>query len=227
MATEEELARSESRRKDRELDLKEREVAAKEREVRFSILKNPLFLALVAATAALFGNIYVTQKNNENTQAIEHIRNQSNLIIEAVKTQDANTACKNLNFFVNLGFLDDSKQTIRKACPTQETGPPSLPGTGTITNLNGTASSREEVQVVDERESPIVGAIVEGDYGRCITKTSGTCYLPINCRVNEDVVHFKVSAENFVSVEPTLSCGGEGEYVHVIMKRPKQRSNPD
>lgn len=101
--TPEELADLELQHKNRELDLREREVAAKEKEVNASRWSNPVVIGLFAATLGLLGNFIVARVNNQNTQQIEHIRSQSSLILEAIRTNgNAAVACRNLTFFVNL-----------------------------------------------------------------------------------------------------------------------------
>jgi len=124
----------ESADKARELDLKEREIAAKEREVAAKEMDlqrsrwiNPMVLGLFAAALGLVGTILVARVNNQNSQDVERLRSQSNLVLEAIKTGSPDAACKNLTFFVNLGLLDDPSGTIRKACISAPQGPPSLP----------------------------------------------------------------------------------------------------
>lgn len=130
------LSEDESKRRDRELDIKEREVAVKEveaktaRAVKLSVVVGA-FLTALSTIIGFAVNIYIAQKNNENSQKIEIIRNQSSLILEAVRTNgNYVAACKNLLFFVNVGLLNDPNKTIRSSCPlppSAQKGPPSLP----------------------------------------------------------------------------------------------------
>jgi hypothetical protein len=99
----------ESSQPDRELALKEREIAVKEREIAVkekqlaNRWRSPLFLAIIAGAIGLFGSLVVAFLNNQNTQSVEHFRAQSNLVLEAIKTNgDSNAVCKNLTFFVKL-----------------------------------------------------------------------------------------------------------------------------
>jgi hypothetical protein len=118
----------------RELDIKEREVAAREIEVAATAddLKrnrwlNPTVIGLFAAALGLAGSFAVARANNENTQQVERLRSQSNLILEAIKTGSPDKACQNLVFFVGLGLVDDTNQTIQKKCSSSPAGAPSLP----------------------------------------------------------------------------------------------------
>jgi hypothetical protein len=124
----ERLARArELRLKAREITAKEREVAAKETELSRSRWLNPTVLALFAAALGLAGNVVVARVNNSNSQEVERLRGQSNLVLEAIKTGNTDSACKNLVFFVGLGLVDDTNQTIQKQCSKAPVGPPSLP----------------------------------------------------------------------------------------------------
>lgn len=74
--TPDEQAAAESKRTDRELDLKEREVAAKEKEVNASRWSSPLVLGLFAAALGLIGNVLVARENNRSTQQVERLHLQ-------------------------------------------------------------------------------------------------------------------------------------------------------
>jgi hypothetical protein len=120
--------------KTRELDIYEREVAAREREVtakeaetRKSRWSSPLVIALLAGAIGLIGNWIVTYLNNRNTQQVERIRSQSNLILEAIRTGSPEKACTNLLFFIDLGLVNDGAQTIRHRCQTSPSTGPFLP----------------------------------------------------------------------------------------------------
>jgi hypothetical protein len=115
--------------KEREIAIKEREVAAREVEVHRSRWLNPTTIGLFAAAIGLIGNVLVARVSNQNTQQVEHVRAQSNLVLEAIKTGTGNTndACKNLIFLVQSGLLEDGSETIRKQCASAPIGPPSLP----------------------------------------------------------------------------------------------------
>lgn len=77
----------ELRLKQREIAAREREVAAKEAELNRSRWLNPTVIAIFAAAAGLVGNIFVARtNNNNNSQMLERVRSQSNLVMEAIKT---------------------------------------------------------------------------------------------------------------------------------------------
>jgi len=108
--------------KKRELDLRERELAARERElgareaeIKRSPWLNPLVIALVGATLGLIGNAVIVVLNNRNSLVLERARMQSNLILEVSKSDQQNN-CKNLIFFVEVGFLEDTGGRIRHTC---------------------------------------------------------------------------------------------------------------
>lgn len=109
--------------KRKESEFREREISLKEKDQQFARWLNPLFLALVAATATLIGNILVTheqtkaalrqeQTRNEGILAQTRFKAQSDLILEAIKTGDPAKAATNLDFFVKLGFIQDGDHKI-------------------------------------------------------------------------------------------------------------------
>jgi hypothetical protein len=110
----------------RELTLKEREIAIKERELRQSKWANPLVVGVLAAAVGLLGNAWVAYLNNHATQKLERLREQSNLIVEVVKTGNPEDACNNLNFFVKMNLVDDPSGAISK-CKSNPTVTPVLP----------------------------------------------------------------------------------------------------
>jgi hypothetical protein len=122
-----ELKQTDVALKEREVTAREREVTAKENESSVSWWKNPLIVGLVAAALALAGNIITNVLSNLASEKAEHVRAQSNLVLEVIKTGNNEvTACKNLNFAVNIGWLDDANGAIYKVCGTTS-GVPTLP----------------------------------------------------------------------------------------------------
>lgn len=100
-----------------ELALKEREVSATEKEAKTSKWFNPLTIAIYIAAMGLFGNIVTNVLNNRASDKAEHVRAQSNLVLSVIKTNgNEDDACKNLNFFVNIGWLDDPNGAIHNVC---------------------------------------------------------------------------------------------------------------
>jgi hypothetical protein len=137
-----ELKQLELTLKEREVSAREREVAAKEREPRPSQWTNPLVISLLVAALALGGNILTNVLSNRASDKAEHVRAQTSLVLEVAKTGNKDDECKNLNFFVDISFLDDPSGTIRKLCGTQS-GVPTLPAstTGIVENRGGAFSS--------------------------------------------------------------------------------------
>jgi hypothetical protein len=117
--------------REREITAREREVAAREREVKSSPWLNPVVISILVAALGLFGNIWVAVSNNRNSQEIERIRAQSNLVFDAIKTNQQADACRNLIFLVGLGLLDDPRQAIHQSCVTEPSTAPLLPAVST------------------------------------------------------------------------------------------------
>jgi hypothetical protein len=115
--------------KQAELVLKEREVSAKEKEGKTSKWFNPVTIAIYVAAIGLFGNIYTNYSNNGASDKIERVRAQSSLVLSVIKTNgNEDDACKNLNFFVKIGWLEDPNGAIHNVCGAKgEGGVPTLP----------------------------------------------------------------------------------------------------
>jgi hypothetical protein len=176
----------------RELDIKEREVAAHEREVaakeadlKKSAWLSPTVIGLFVAALGLIGSIVVARVNNSNTQEVERLRSQSTLVLEAIKTGSPDSACKNLTFFVGLGLLDDSSQTIRKECASAPAGAPSLPSNRPDTPANGVIFTGKVYE--EGTGAPIPGATVSApELGvSCVTSQNGQYVMPYPNGVRE------------------------------------------
>ena len=115
--------------KQAELALKEREVIAKEKKSHVTWLKNPVVLGLIGTTLALVVNIITTGLNNRASEKAEHLHAQSDLVLQVIKTNgNTDDACKNLNFFVRIGWLEDPNGTIHNVCGKKgQDGVPTLP----------------------------------------------------------------------------------------------------
>jgi carboxypeptidase family protein len=175
----------ESADKQREFDLREREVAAKEKELRQSRWSNPLVIGLFAAALGLAGNIWVEHANNKWAKDAERSKAQSTLILDAIKTGDADKACKNLLFFVRLGLITEGGQTVKSECATAPQGPPSLPSSSSLPPYR---FERSPITVTDhitgtvkdvDNQSPIEGCLVVSSIGVTSTNKNGDFQLPL------------------------------------------------
>ena len=122
---------------ERELELREREIAARERELKAKEAEfnkspwlSPLVIGLFVAAIGLIGNSAVALLNNQNSQAVEHFRAQSNLVIGAIggggTGADQQKACRNLLFLRDLRLVDDEHGAIQQVCIFQPQKAPSL-----------------------------------------------------------------------------------------------------
>jgi hypothetical protein len=138
-------------------------------------------LGLFAGALGLMGNVWVTYSNNRNSQQIERLRSQSNLVVDAIKTSQEN-ACKNLVFLVELGLIDDPNKAIREACKKDSNQAPSLPpvfgGGGNFTGWQSAISIRGIVE--DEKTgAPIPQAKISMPLGEmAITDEKGQFSIP-------------------------------------------------
>ena len=194
------------------MDLKEREVAAKEREVslkseelRRSRWGNPLVIALLAATVGLLGNMGVAYLNNRNSERVERLREQSNLLVDVVKTDDSKQSCKNLIFLVSLGLLDDANQTIRGQCGDEPKGPVTLPVTTTTASAFSLQRQPNQImgQVVDAQTgTPISGAKASSGQETSITDADGRFAITLQ----EPYLVFSVTVQKDGYASQTVSA---------------------
>ena len=120
--------------RERKLEIREEEVSLRERlsdlrekDSQRSKWRDPLFLAIVAAIVGLMGNLTVTFIQGRENIAAEKLKAQSDLILQAIKTNESDSG-RNLAFFVKLGLLDDPNHKIESFIASQ--GAPTLPATG-------------------------------------------------------------------------------------------------
>jgi hypothetical protein len=173
-----ELKQVELTLREREVAAREREVAAKEKESNLSQWFNPLVIGLVGAALALGGNILTNILNNHASDHAERVRAQSNLVLSVIKTNGNETdTCKNLNFFVSIGWLDDERGAIHKVCGTKgQGGVPTLPAAsvqslfdqpppGLVSNVSAIATTLTvRIRDADSHE-PVAGATVLHNLG--------------------------------------------------------------
>lgn len=116
----------------RELDLKEREEARLASESRRSRWWNPLFIAIVGATIAALGSVFVTWLNGTSSEETETIKAESARILEAIKANDTEKAKQNLRFLLATGLISEpTASKIKTYLDHQPAGQgPSLPTAG-------------------------------------------------------------------------------------------------
>jgi hypothetical protein len=90
-----------------EIRLKKLELALKKKE--FHRWRNPTVLAILA----LAGSVTAALVQQHNALALERTKAQSNLILEAIKTGNTDTASSNLEFLIDIGVLDDPDHKIK------------------------------------------------------------------------------------------------------------------
>ncbi|UXI70301.1 trypsin-like serine peptidase [Tahibacter amnicola] len=100
--------------RDRELAIKEREVALREGELSLkrdehasASWRNPLVVAIMAATLAGLSNAVVAIVNGRFQRQLEDGRAEQSRVLEMIKTGDPDKAAKNLEFLVQSGLIAD------------------------------------------------------------------------------------------------------------------------
>src|SRR4051812_22852252 len=80
-------------------------------------LLGPAFVTIGVALIGLYSSIYVTSVNGNKQSELETLKQNTTLIIEAVKTgsQDPAVAQRNLQFFLDAGLLRDADGKISKS----------------------------------------------------------------------------------------------------------------
>jgi hypothetical protein len=101
---------------------------------------DPLTLAILAAAGSLVGNMVVAQVNSRNSLAqeqrkaaddlaLEKAKARYSLVLQAMATNDAAIAKRNIHFFIDAGLLPDDDCRIRNAIDSDNPVLPSLSGT--------------------------------------------------------------------------------------------------
>lgn len=208
--------------KKRELDLKEREVAAKEREADAKVLElnrsrwlNPTVLGLFAAAIGLLGNVVVTRINNSNTQDVERIRSEANVILEAIRTGTGNTdaACKNLRFLVTLGLVRDLNQKIATQCQAAPIGPPSLPASQIENELGGSLV----IKILDdETKTPIAGVRILAQFSSSTDSRYTDATGVVLFTFRSSVVSLRAEKDGYHGREATLAFQSFGTHEHTM-----------
>jgi len=147
---------SENAFRERELSLKEKDYEHREVELELrrkeqsgSGWRNPLVLAILAATIAACGNAVVTVVNGSLQRRLEDQRSEQARILEMIKTGDPDKAAKNLEFLLEAGLISDSQiQTeLRKYLAERKPGSgPTLP-TSSGSFIGGITGRDEAVDI--------------------------------------------------------------------------------
>jgi hypothetical protein len=106
--------------RDREIVVKEleqetqtAELELKQNEQKSFGWRNPLVIAILAATIAALGNAAVTVVNGILQRTLEDDKSEQARILEMIKTGDADKAASNLDFLLKAGLIDDKKRRNR------------------------------------------------------------------------------------------------------------------
>ena len=135
--------------KSKELEVKAAELEVRQREAEKALVAtrapwwrraDPLLLAVLAGVITLLGNVAVTLVNNYNSLAQERLKASDdlaleqkkaryNLVLQAMATNSAEIANRNIRFFIDAGLLEDGDCKIRDAIDRDQPVLPSLSGT--------------------------------------------------------------------------------------------------
>jgi hypothetical protein len=99
--------------KKREFDQKAEEIALRRAELNAQTWRNPVFAGIAVARLGLLGSITATFLQNAESERISRAKNESDLIIAAIRT-DPHTGQRNLQFFIDAGFIRDPDQKITR-----------------------------------------------------------------------------------------------------------------
>jgi kumamolisin len=89
---------------------------------------DPLVLAIFAGVATLLGNLAVERRKATDDLALEQAKARYNLVLQAMATNDAEVAKRNVHFFIDAGLLEDADCKIRNAIDQDQPVLPSLSG---------------------------------------------------------------------------------------------------
>src|SRR5712692_215741 len=93
--------------RERELAIKEGELELHHKEQAGSGWRNPLVVAILAATAAAAGNAVVVVVNGRLQCDLESQKSEQTRILEMIRTGDPDKAADNLEFLLKTGLIDD------------------------------------------------------------------------------------------------------------------------
>jgi kumamolisin len=90
---------------------------------------DPLVLAILAGVLTLLGNMGVERLKATDDLALEQKKARYNLVLQAMATNNAEIANRNIHFFIDAGLLEDDDCRIREAIDKDQPVLPSLSGT--------------------------------------------------------------------------------------------------
>jgi len=99
--------------KEREFLLKDAELTLKKKEHAAAGWKNPLVVAIMAATVAAIGNAVVTMTNGQLQRELEDQKSEQTRILEMIKTGDPDKAADNLKFLLAAGLISNVETSKR------------------------------------------------------------------------------------------------------------------
>ena len=96
--------------KEREAGLREAELALKREEQAAAGWRNPLVIAIMAATLAGFSNAVIAVVNGRLQRQLEDSRAEQTRVLEMIKTGDPDKAAGNLEFLLKAGLITDPER---------------------------------------------------------------------------------------------------------------------
>ena len=99
--------RQENELKSRELDIRKAELQHAIHLSQKSTWKNPLVIAIVAATIAAIGNAGVAYYNSQHERALETAKAEQARLLEMLKAEDPDKVAENLQFLLDVGLVRD------------------------------------------------------------------------------------------------------------------------
>jgi Trypsin-like peptidase domain len=150
---------------EREQTTKEKDIELKEKEFRQPGWKNPLVVAILAATVAAAGNAAVAFLNGIQQRNLERERAEEARILEVLKTGDPDKAAENLTFLLDAGLIsnDQTRRQLSQFIEKRE------PGTGPALAAATSASQ----SVVNDDDAVPVGALPADDSLRVAARSVG------------------------------------------------------
>lgn len=94
--------------KERDQALREADVSLKRAEHESSRWRNPLVVAILAATVAALGNAVVAYTSGSAQRRLEADKAEQARILEVIKTGNADKAAENLRFLLDAGLITDA-----------------------------------------------------------------------------------------------------------------------